>query len=215
VIELLQNELPGWIALYGYWVIGIIIALESMGIPLPGETTLVSVAIYAGVTGSLSIEGIIAAAALGAIIGDNVGYWIGRELGYPLLLRYGRNVWITEPKIKLGRYLFVLHGGKVVFFGRFVAILRVLAALLAGANRMPFLRFFAFNAVGGALWAVVFGMGAYLLGSQLERLLGPIGVVSLIVAALGLGAMAVVFRRHQARLQSEAERVFPEALSMT
>jgi membrane protein DedA with SNARE-associated domain len=99
-----------------------------------------------------------------------------------------------------------------VFFGRFFAILRVLAALLAGANRMPFWRFFAFNAVGGALWAVVFGVGACLLGSQLDRLLGPIGVVSLIVAALGLGAMAVVFRRHEARLQAEAERVVPEAL---
>jgi membrane protein DedA with SNARE-associated domain len=212
-MDLLQNELPGWIALYGYWAVGIIIALESMGVPLPGETTLVSVSIYAGVTGSLSIHWIIVAAALGAVIGDNAGYWIGRRIGYPILLRYGRYVRITESKIKLGRYLFALHGGKVVFFGRFLAILRVLAALLAGANRMPFGRFFAFNAAGGAVWAAIFGAGAYVLGSQLERLLGPIGMVSLVAAGLGVAGLAVVFRRHQGRLQAEAERMFPEALS--
>ena len=124
------------IATYGYWAVGVIVALESMGIPLPGETVLVLAALYAGGHHDLNIWGIIASAAIGAILGDNVGYLLGRELGYRLLRRYGRYVGLTDTRIKLGQYLFLRHGGKVVFFGRFIAVLRVLAAFLAGANRM-------------------------------------------------------------------------------
>jgi membrane protein DedA with SNARE-associated domain len=117
------------IAPYGYWTVGGIIALESMGLPLPGEATLVAAAVYAATTHHLNIWLVIAAAATGAIVGDNIGYWIGREIGYPLLLRYGHYVYLTEARIKLGQYLFFRHGGKIVFFGRFVAVLRALAAI--------------------------------------------------------------------------------------
>jgi membrane protein DedA with SNARE-associated domain len=140
---------------YGYAAVGVVIGLESMGIPLPGETMLVLAAIYAATHSDLQISGVIGAAALGAILGDNVGYWLGREFGYPLLLRYGRYLGVSETRIKLGQYLFLRHGGKVVFFGRFIAVLRVLAAFLAGVNRMEWKSFLIANATGGVVWSTV------------------------------------------------------------
>jgi len=123
------------ISTYGYWAVGGIVGLESLGLPLPGETALVVAALYAGSHHDLNIGGIIAAAVTGAVLGDNVGYWLGREFGYRFLRRYGRYIGLSDARIKLGQYLFFRHGGKVVFFGRFVAILRILAAFLAGPTR--------------------------------------------------------------------------------
>jgi membrane protein DedA with SNARE-associated domain len=158
---------------YGSFAVAGVVCLESMGLPLPGEAILIVAAIYAGKTGDLNIVEVIAAAAAGAIVGDNIGYWIGREIGFRLLLRYGSHVGLTEGRIKVGQYLFQRHGGKIVFFGRFIALLRVLAALLAGVNRMSWPRFFFFNAAGAILWATVFGLGAYTLGEEIERLTKP------------------------------------------
>src|SRR5580700_373775 len=138
---------------YGYWAVGMIVALESMGLPVPGETALVLAALYAGSHHDLRIGGVIASAATGAIVGDNIGYLLGRVFGYRLLLRYGRYVALSDARIKVGHYLFGRHGGKVVFFGRFVAVLRVLAAFLAGANHMDWQHFLLSNAAGGILWA--------------------------------------------------------------
>ena len=130
---------------YGYWAVFVFIAIESMGIPFPGETMLLVAAIYAGTTHHLSILLVIVAAASGAILGDNLGFMIGRVGGYRLLRRYGRYIRLDERKLKLGQYLFMKHGGKVVFFGRFVAVLRAWAAFLAGTNRMPWPGFLLFN----------------------------------------------------------------------
>src|ERR1043166_6761117 len=160
-------ELGPLISHYGYAAVGRVVGLESMGIPLPGETMLVLSAIYAATHSDLHIAGVIAAAAIGAILGDNVGYWLGRELGYPLLQRYGRYVGFSETRIKLWQYLFLRHGGKVVFFGRFVAVLRVLAAFLAGASPREGKSFLIANATGGVLWSLVYGLGAYLFGATL------------------------------------------------
>jgi membrane protein DedA with SNARE-associated domain len=109
---------------YGSLAVAGVVCLESMGLPLPGEAILIAAAIYAGKTGELSIFQVIAAASAGAIVGDNIGYWIGREIGFRLLVRYGAVVGLTEPRIKVGQYLFQRHGGKIVFFGRFVASLQ-------------------------------------------------------------------------------------------
>src|SRR5262245_60452244 len=155
---------------YGSFAVAGVVCLESMGLPLPGEAMLIAAAIYAGKTGGLGIVEVIAAASIGAIVGDNIGYWIGRQFGFPILVRYGHYVGLTEPRIKVGQYLFMQHGGKIVFFGRFVALLRVLAALLAGVNRMSWPRFFVANAAGAILWATIFGTGAYLLGENIEHL---------------------------------------------
>ena len=104
---------------------------------------------------------IIAVAVCGAILGDNVGFWVGRRFGRTLLLKYGHRIGITECELILGEYLFQRYGGSIVFFGRFVAFLRVYAALLAGANRLHPLQFTKYNASGGLVWAAVFGIAGY------------------------------------------------------
>jgi membrane protein DedA with SNARE-associated domain len=197
---------------YGYWAVAIIVSLESMGIPLPGETILMGAAIYAGTTHQLDIASVIAAASIGAIVGDNVGFWLGREFGYRLLLRYAGYLRLTEGRIKLGQYMFMRHGGKVVFFGRFVAVLRVLAAFLAGTNRMTWGRFLIFNAAGGIAWATLYGFGAYHLGKQVKRVLGPVGYVGLAAAIIIVVCWFIFLRRNEARLQEEAERALPGPL---
>ena len=126
------------IAHYGYFAIFIIITLESAGLPLPGETVLLTSAAYAGSTGNINIAVVVAIAATAAILGDNAGYWVGRRWGLPLLLRKGHLIGLDHGRLKLGQYLFRQHGGKIVFFGRFTAMLRAYAALLAGVNRFFF-----------------------------------------------------------------------------
>src|ERR1700687_1068410 len=127
---------------YGYGAIFLIVMLESAGIPMPGETILVSAAIYAGTKHALDIRWVIVAAAGGAILADNIGFWVGREFGEPLLEKWGHLVGLDARKRMLGRYLFARYGGSIVFFGRFVALLRAFAALLAGANGLSPWRFF-------------------------------------------------------------------------
>src|ERR1700693_2694125 len=154
---------------FGYWAVAGIVGLESVGLPLPGEATLIAAALYAGTTKQLNIWLVIASASLGAILGDNVGFWLGRELGFRVLVRYGRYVCLNEGRIKVGQYLFQLHGGKIVFFGRFFALLRVWAALLAGVNQMAWPKFLLFNAGGAVLWAALYGLGAYYLGHEASQ----------------------------------------------
>lgn len=198
-------DLPGLVQHHGFWVVGAVIFFESMGVPLPGESLLIAAALYAATTGDITIEHVVAASALGAVLGDNAGYLIGRRIGPPVLARYGPRVGLTLDRQRLGRFLFLRHGGKVVFFGRFIAFLRTFAALLAGANHMPWQRFLVWNALGGVFWTCLYGFGAYLLGNQVHRLVGPFGI------AVGAVALAVVVlsvrfvRRHEARLIEEAK----------
>jgi membrane protein DedA with SNARE-associated domain len=207
-----SGHLPLLISTYGYWVVGGIIALESMGLPLPGEATLIAAAIYAGTTHQLDIGLVIAASAAGAILGDNAGYWIGREIGYPLLLRYGHYVQLTEARLKLGQYMFRQHGGKIVFLGRFVALLRALAALLAGANHMAWPRFLICNAAGGIVWAAIYGGAAYYFGHALEHVTKPVALGLTGVAVIAIAILLIVARRHEAELQQIAERALPGPL---
>jgi len=192
--------------------VAVVVGLESMGLPLPGETTLVLSAVYAASHSDLNIAGVVGAAALGAIVGDNVGYWLGREFGYPILLRYGRYVGLTEARIKLGQYLFLRHGGKVVFFGRFVAVLRVLAAFLAGVNRMEWGTFLAANAAGGVLWSLVYGLGAYMFGSALFHAARPV-TIALVIGGFVIVILAMRYvRSHEVELERQAELALPGPL---
>jgi membrane protein DedA with SNARE-associated domain len=197
---------------YGYWAVGVIVGLESMGIPLPGETILVAAATYAGATHDLDIGLVIVAAAIGAIVGDTCGFFLGREIGLPLLHRHGPRIGLTEPRLKVGQYLFLRHGGKVVFFGRFVALLRTLAAMLAGANGMYWPRFLMFNAAGGIVWACVFGIGGYSFGKLIDEFAGPIGIALLVLAVIGGIISVIIARRHEEALIERAERAFPGPL---
>ena len=201
------------VAAYGYPAIVLAIALESMGVPLPGETVLIAAALYAGATHQLSIVLVVAAAALGAVFGDNTGFWIGRRLGFPLLRRYGRFVRLDERRLKLGRYLFARHGSTIVFFGRFTALLRALAALLAGANGMTWGRFLLFNLSRGVLWAALYGGGGYLLGSAVQQIAGPVGIGLAVLAVGVIVAVAVFLRRHEAQLAAKAEHAYPGSLA--
>jgi len=185
---------------YGLWALFGIVMLESMGLPLPGETALVSAALYGGATGHFALWEVIAVAFAGAVVGDSAGYWIGRTLGFRLLARYGRHVRITEDRLKIGRYLFRRHGGKIVFFGRFVALLRVLAALLAGANHMPWPRFLVMNAAGGLVWAATFATAAYVFGDRVSRLEGPIAIALLAVVAAGVAVALFTAHRYERRV---------------
>jgi membrane protein DedA with SNARE-associated domain len=191
---------------HGWMLIGLLTALEALGLPLPGETALIAAGVYAGETGRLSIWGVVAIAAAGAIIGDNLGYLIGRTFGARALRRWGPRIGLNEDRQLLGRYLFARHGGKVVLFGRFVAVLRTLAALLAGANRMSWPRFLAANAAGGILWASLWGFGAYLFGAGMRHLATPVGIVLAVAVLGGVVAGFLYVRHHEQRLIAEARR---------
>ena len=212
MFHIITNNLANFLSIYGYWAVLVFVAIESTGIPFPGETTLIFASIYAGTTHRLSIFLIIAAAAAGAILGDNAGFWVGREGGYRLLRRYGRYIHLDERKLKVGQYLFRKHGGKVVFFGRFVAVLRAWAAFLAGTNRMPWSHFLLYNALGGILWAIIYGIGGYFLGDSIQRFAGPIGYILLALAGVFIIVSFFVVRRNEERLEKEAEEAMPGPL---
>ena len=201
----MSGLLQASIAAHGAWVVGLLVGLESLGLPLPGEAALVGTAIYAGATSNLSITLLLAAAWIGAVLGDAGGYLIGRTAGWPFLVRHGHHVGLTPDRLRVGRLLFLRHGGKVVFLGRFVAYLRVLTALLAGTSGMPWPRFTLFNAAGGAVWVAVFGGGAYLLGTQAHALLEPLGIVGLALGGLAVGGAIVLVRREERRLRAKAD----------
>lgn len=188
---------------YGYWFLCTLVAIESFGIPLPGETALVTAAAYAAL-GRLNIVLVIMAAAGGAIVGDNAGYWLGRNGGIALIRRYGRYVGLTEIKLEQAHGFFARHGAKTVFFGRFIALLRSWAAALAGVACMPYATFTFYNALGGITWAIVFGWLGFAFGRNLPRLehnLGEASIAIVLLVALVLLVMGSlrVFRRRRHR----------------
>ena len=188
---------------YGLYAVFLIVMLESAGLPLPGETALVLAAIFAGATGQLEIAHVIAAAAAGAIIGDNVGFIVGRKYGLPLVQRYGKLVGLNEKRLLFGQHMFARHGAKIVFFGRFIAVLRIFAALLAGVNHYSWRAFLFYNAAGGIIWAAVFGVGGYFFGDAIHRVAGPVGMIGLGAAIVGLFAGWWIMRRQEERYERQ------------
>jgi membrane protein DedA with SNARE-associated domain len=197
------------LASYGYIAIFAIILLESAGVPLPGETTLIAASIYAGSNDTLDIRLIIATAAGATILGDNIGYWVGRSFARAAVLKWGGWIGWDQRKLDLGEFLFLRYGGKIVYLARFVAVLRVFAAVLAGVNRFPVWRFFMFNVLGGVTWAVLFGVAGYFLGQNLRVLAEPIGWLALVVAAVGLFFLWRFYKCHEARLVRQAQHELP------
>jgi membrane protein DedA with SNARE-associated domain len=206
------TNLTSLISAYGVWLIAGMIALESVGIPVPGETVLVAAAIYAGTTHQLHIASVIGAAIIGAIVGSVVAFSIGHVYGYRLLRRYGGFLHLNESRIKIGQYLFLRHGGKVVFVARFVPVLRSVAGILAGANRMPWPSFMAANVAGAVAWVGIDCSGAYVFGEALTKLAAPFGVaLGVVVVAISVAAARFI-ARHEQELAIEAERALPGAL---
>ncbi len=191
-------DLAPWIATYGSALVFVVVMLEAFGVPLPGETALVSAALYAVSTHRIDIFTLLISAAAGATIGGMIGYWIGRTAGHAVLLKYGARIGLSERRLVAGEYLFAHHGGKIVFFGRFFAILRAAAALLAGANIMRWRHFLATQILASIVWSIVYGGGAYVFGKEITHLSGPISTVIVGIGILtGIGI--VLFAHRQGR----------------
>lgn len=200
------------IATTGYPILFVFVGSESFGIPLPGETALIAAGAYAGSTGKLSPWVIFVVAATAAVIGDNIGFLIGDKGGYALARRFGPKVRLSERRLKVARYIFDEHGVKVVFFGRFVAVLRAYAAFLAGTTRMAWSRFLPANAAGGVLWAAIYTTLAYEAGSWIRRFSGTIDVVLGVLAVVVTGGGLLVVRKMADQLSEKAEARFPGPL---
>ncbi len=196
----------------GYWALFLLVAIESLGVPLPGETALVIAGTFAGTTHHLNPWAIFAVAAAAGIVGDNIGYWIGDKGGYALARRYGPKVRLDERKLKIARYLFDRHGAKVVFFGRFVSVLRTYAAFLAGTSKMRWRRFLPANALGGIVWAGAYTLASYLAGAALQRASSTITGVLAGAAVVVIAAVVLLLRRQADRLAVRAEAAYPGPL---
>lgn len=191
---------------YGNIVLGVVVGLECVGLPLPGETLLITAGIIAGTSPHLNISMVVLSAALGAIIGQMAGYWIGWSIGLRLLRRYGRYIGLNARRLAYGRALFRKHGEKVVVVSRFVVLLRTLAGLLAGANHMPLGQFTIANVAGSVAWSVLYGVGAYLLGHAAKDVAGPVAIGFSALVLLGLLGGALYARRREHRLLSTPMR---------
>jgi membrane protein DedA with SNARE-associated domain len=188
---------------YGAWIVFTLVFLESIGLPLPGEAILVSAAIFAGTTQDISIVLVLLSAVLGAMFGGIIGFWIGDRYGYPLLLRYGSYIGLTETRIKIAQYLFRRQGTVVVLIARFVAVLR--------SNRMPFANFVVANSAGAVAWALFYGLGAYYLGKAVEEFARPFARALAVVGAIVVISMILLWRRKE-ELAAAAERDIPGPL---
>ena len=173
------------IARYGYLIIFLFVAADGMGVPLPGETALLTAAALAA-NGRLSLPFVIASAWAGCIVGGSGGYWIGRAGERFLEHRHVTRVGLTPPRVARARAFFDRQGAKTILFARFVALLRVLASILAGISRMSFLKFSLYNAAGGLLWAACFGGIGYGAGRALPRIAQSVGRAGFALAALVL-----------------------------
>src|SRR5919199_3980337 len=196
---------------YGYLVILFGVMLESTGVPLPGETILLAAGLLVQ-RGHLDLGYTIAFGIAGAVVGDQIGYWVGRGGGRPFVLRWGRYVFITPERLGRAEAFFERHGGKAVFLARFFSGLRVFGALVAGMSRMRWGTFLIYNALGGAVWATAVVLAGYLLGSSIglvERWLGRATLVLAVVVALAV-ALYLAYRwvaAHPERLRRAAQRL--------
>ncbi|HWQ00995.1 MAG TPA: DedA family protein [Gaiellaceae bacterium] len=198
---MLTGSITSFIDQHGQWAFLLLfglVALESFGLPLPGETALITCGVLAS-QGALSIVAVIGIAALAAIVGDNAGYWVAREGGRPLLNRYRLTRQYAERYLPRGERFFERHGGKTVFFARFVAVLRVTAAWIAGLSRMHWWKFLGWNAAGGIVWATGVGLIAYFLGNAAAHAIERYGLYAgggaVLFAVLGFFVVRWLERR--------------------
>jgi membrane protein DedA with SNARE-associated domain len=187
---------------YGLWFLFGIVCLESAGLWLPGETALIAAAVLAA-KGHLSIEGVIAVATVAAIIGDNIGYWIGRKVARPLIDRWERVRRYADRVLPPAERFFQRHGGKAVFLARFFGGLRVTGAWMAGITRMQWWRFLFWNAAGGIVWAFGVGLLAYYAGKAAADALARYGVYAAIAGGIGVVILIAVLHLWRRRVVEE------------
>jgi membrane protein DedA with SNARE-associated domain len=207
---------------YGLLVVAGFIGLESIGLPLPGETALIVGSVIAGRTHELNIIEVIMTATCASFFGRVLGYLIGAKFGYWLLLRYGSYVRITEPRIKLGQYLFLEHGAIIMIVAQFVPVMRAIAGILAGANRMPWRHYLFACFVGALIWSIFFGAAAFTFGREFAHLAeswwflsGRRGwIVFGVVAVIAVIVFVNFVAHHEAQLTAKAERALPGPLEL-
>ncbi|WP_287128740.1 DedA family protein [Candidatus Cyanaurora vandensis] len=197
-IETLVQNLQPFLEANGYWLIALIIFLENSGIPLPGETILIISGVLAS-QGRLQIAGVLLAAITGAILGDNMGYFIGKRYGRNLVLKYGKVFGMTPAKFAKAEAGFLKNSAWAVFFGRFIVLLRILAGPLAGITNMPWPKFFIFNALGAISWATAIGGASYFFGKQVEQFFQSLGIWSLVIALGGILVYTLLRETWEAR----------------
>ncbi|HEY3800937.1 MAG TPA: DedA family protein [Caulobacteraceae bacterium] len=200
-----MHHLLPLVAAYGYAAVFGLLLIESIGIPVPGEGVLIAAALFAARTHRLDVVWVLAAGSLAAFLGSCIGYLLGRSAGVLLLTRYGGYVGLTEARLRLGRYLFLRHGAKLVFLGRFVAFLRAFEGILAGANLMGWRRFLVINALGAVVWTCVVGLCAYVFGRAFISVSRPLGVGLIVLAIVGFVAGLFYLRRAESALQRQAD----------
>jgi membrane protein DedA with SNARE-associated domain len=210
-LQTLQNVLSA----IGYPAVAAFVMIESSGIPFPGETMLLLASFFAATNHTLQIPLVITSAALGAIIGDNIGYLVGRTGGRALAWRYGKYVFLKPEHLERAEQFFAKHGDKTVFFGRFIVVLRAWAAFLAGVNHMHWRTFLIYNAAGGIFWAIIYGTLGFVAGhyfhdnfTQIEALastIGWTGTTVIVAAAVGLFILFRVLRRRRRARSTVAE----------
>ncbi len=213
-VRTLIADVAKWVehlfAEYGYPIVFLAVLGESAGLPLPGETILL-IAGVAAQHGSLALPVVWLLGATAAIVGDNLGYWVGHYGGRPLLMRYGRILGVHERELRILDKYFEVHGAKTVFLGRWVIFLRVWAALFAGAARMNWKRFFIYNALGGTAWVISMSSLAYIFSSSISRLKGLFGVVAWVLAFVVAGFVVVFVAREQRKNLEKYAREDDEA----
>lgn len=181
-----------WVSHYGFALVAFFLAVEAAGVPVPGETALVTAAALAG-RGTLSIVSVLIAGCVGTIAGGHLGYWIGARGGAAFAMRHGRWVGLTPARLEKTHKFFEDHGAKTVLLGRFVAFVRSFVGIFAGISKMPLNVFTMYNATGGTLWVLTFSLLGYVFGRNLPRLVHYIGRVSLLLAILIALVVGVVF----------------------
>ncbi|HVC88064.1 MAG TPA: DedA family protein [Gaiellaceae bacterium] len=180
---------------YGLVILFVLVAIESAGVPLPGETALITAAVLARPEHhQYSLVWVIVVGATAAIVGDNVGYWLGRVGGRKLINRFAFISRHANKVLPPSERFFDRHGAKTVFFARFIALLRVTSAWLAGISRMPWWRFLAWNALGGIVWATGVSLLAYWAGKAVAEAVGKYGLYAVVVL-LALGVLGFVSLR--------------------
>lgn len=212
-MDLFGNVIDNFVANWGYIAVFGVVALEGFGLFfVPGETTLIAAAIVAGASPQLNIVLVLVAGFLGAIAGDNFAYWVGHRFGFGLIHRFGHYVRLNEKRVKFVQYVYLRYGSPIVFVGRFVMLLRAWESFLAGANDMPWRKFFPVNAGASLVWVCVWGLGAYGLGQSSKAMLEWVGAGIFVIVCLILIGGWLYFRRHEDALEAKADKALPGPL---
>src|SRR5215470_16322682 len=205
-----DTKLAEFVSIYGIWVVAAFIALESVGIPLPAEAALIAAGFFAARTHHLDIWSLIGAGIVAAILGEVVGFWIGRRFGHRLLRRHGPRLGLTDGRMRIGQWLFVRYGGRFVFVARFLPFLRNMAAVLAGTNSMAQHSFYFASATAAASWIMFYGLASYSFGTVFAEVASPATYVLGFAAAVIVLAAPAVVLQYEPHLVLKAERELPE-----